>query len=73
MPAARRHVRELLEAMGADPSSRIVALDQPFAGNNPAAAFPFFEDTPPLYRAVAGVVGLWLGLAGCRLGLGSCG
>ncbi|MBP5274219.1 MAG: sulfotransferase, partial [Abditibacteriota bacterium] len=44
MPAARRHVRELLEAMGADPSSRIVALDQPFAGNNPAAAFPFFED-----------------------------
>lgn len=41
--AARKHVRQLLVAMGADLSKPIV-LDQPFAGNNPQACFKFFED-----------------------------
>lgn len=41
--AARKHVGELLTAMGADLSKTIV-LDQPFSGNNPQSCFPFFED-----------------------------
>lgn len=41
--AARIHVKELLSAMGAD-FTKPVILDQPFAGNNPQACFPFFED-----------------------------
>ena len=41
--AARIHVNELLSGMGVD-MSKIVALDQPFSGNNPQASFPFFED-----------------------------
>lgn len=40
---AKKHVAQLLNAMGAD-SSRIIVLDQPFAGNNPQACFKFFED-----------------------------
>lgn len=42
--AARTHVRELLEGMGADSTKRMIVLDQPFAGNNPQASFPFFDD-----------------------------
>ena len=41
--AARKHVRTLLTAFGAD-LSKPLALDQPFAGNNPQACFPFFDD-----------------------------
>jgi len=41
--AAKRHINELLVAMGADFSKTIV-LDQPFSGNNPAVCFPFYED-----------------------------
>lgn len=41
--AARRHVKELLIAMGADFTKPII-LDQPFAGNNPQVCFKFFED-----------------------------
>ena len=41
--AARKHVHELLEGMGADFSKPIV-MDQPFSGNNPQACFKFFED-----------------------------
>lgn len=41
--AARKHVRELLEGMGADFSKPIV-MDQPFPGNNPQSCFKFFED-----------------------------
>lgn len=41
--AARIHVKELLEAMGAD-FSRPIILDQPFSGNNPQACFKYFED-----------------------------
>ena len=41
--AARKHVSELLAAAGADLSKPLV-LDQPFAGNNPQACFPFFDD-----------------------------
>ena len=41
--AARKHVKELIAAMGADFSKPII-LDQPFAGNNPQACFKFFED-----------------------------
>lgn len=41
--AAKVHVRELLAAMGAD-FTRPIILDQPFAGNNPQACFPFFDD-----------------------------
>lgn len=40
---ARKHVRELLEAMGGDLSKTIV-LDQPFSGNNPQACFKFYDD-----------------------------
>lgn len=41
--AARKHVMEMLKAIGAD-FSKPVALDQPFAGNNPQACFKYFED-----------------------------
>lgn len=41
--AARKHVDELLSAMGLD-QNKIIALDQPFAGNNPQACFPFYKD-----------------------------
>lgn len=41
--AARKHVRELLESMGANFNKPII-LDQPFAGNNPQACFKFFDD-----------------------------
>ena len=48
MPAAfvekaRKHVQDILHAMGADFSKPII-LDQPFAGNNPQACFKFFDD-----------------------------
>lgn len=41
--AARTHVHELISALGAD-FSKPIALDQPFAGNNPQACFKYFED-----------------------------
>ncbi len=41
--AARKHVREVLEGMGADFDKPII-MDQPFPGNNPQACFKFFED-----------------------------
>ena len=41
--AAKRHVGDLLEAMGGD-LSRPIVLDQPFSGNNPQASFSFFDD-----------------------------
>lgn len=41
--AARLHVKELLTAMGAD-FSKIIVMDQPFAGNNPQACFKYFEE-----------------------------
>nr|AHF24542.1 hypothetical protein [uncultured bacterium Contig248] len=41
--AAKKHVSDLLRAMGADPAKPLV-LDQPFPGNNPQACFPFYED-----------------------------
>lgn len=40
---ARKHVKDILLAMGADFSKPII-LDQPFAGNNPQACFKFFDD-----------------------------
>ena len=39
----KRFVCSVLEAMGWD-KKRNVVLDQPFAGNNPEAVFPFFEN-----------------------------
>lgn len=41
--AARKHIKELLVAMGTDLTKPLV-LDQPFAGNNPQACFPFYDD-----------------------------
>lgn len=41
--AARTHVDELMSAMGLD-QSKIIAMDQPFSGNNPQACFPFYND-----------------------------
>ena len=41
--AAKKHVSELLSAAGAD-LTKPLALDQPFAGNNPQACFPFYDD-----------------------------
>ena len=41
--AARKHVDELLSAMGLD-TNGIIALDQPFPGNFPQACFPFYKD-----------------------------
>lgn len=40
---ARKHVGDILSAMGAD-FSRPIILDQPFSGNNPQACFKFFDD-----------------------------
>ena len=40
---AKKHVHDILLAMGAD-FSRPIILDQPFAGNNPQACFKFFDD-----------------------------
>lgn len=40
---ARKHVHDILLAMGADFSKPII-LDQPFSGNNPQACFKFFDD-----------------------------
>jgi len=40
--AAKKHIYELLELMGADFNKTIV-LDQPFSGNNPQCSFPFFD------------------------------
>lgn len=41
--AAKKHIRDLLSFMGLDKDA-IIAFDQPFAGNNPQACFPFFDD-----------------------------
>lgn len=41
--AAQKHIDEMLRGMGLDPDG-IIALDQPFSGNNPQACFPFFRD-----------------------------
>lgn len=41
--AARKHVDELMAAMGLN-QDKIIALDQPFSGNNPQACFPFYKD-----------------------------
>ena len=41
--AARLHIDELLSAMGLD-QNKIIALDQPFSGNNPQVCFPFYKD-----------------------------
>ncbi|MBR4673569.1 MAG: hypothetical protein IKP00_03815 [Victivallales bacterium] len=40
---ASRLVDDMLKAMGLDPNG-IIALDQPFSGNNPQACFPFYRD-----------------------------
>lgn len=40
---ARKHVDELISAMGLN-QDKIIALDQPFPGNNPQACFPFYKD-----------------------------
>lgn len=40
---AKKLVDSMLKQMGID-TEGIVALDQPFAGNNPQACFPFFHD-----------------------------
>ena len=40
---AKKHVRDILLALGADYSKPII-LDQPFSGNNPQACFKFFDD-----------------------------
>ena len=41
--AAQKHVNDLLRGMGLDQDS-VIAMDQPFPGNNPQACFPFFHD-----------------------------
>jgi hypothetical protein len=41
--AAKKYIREIIKAMGAD-LSKPVCLDQPFEGNNPTQSFPFFDD-----------------------------
>lgn len=41
--AARRFVGKMLDELGRV-SEKNMVLDQPFAGNNPQAAFPFFEN-----------------------------
>lgn len=40
---AKLHVEEILKGVGLD-TNGIIAMDQPFAGNNPQACFPFFDD-----------------------------
>lgn len=39
----RKYVSDILVSMGSDEGKNVV-LDQPFPGNNPMAAFPFFEN-----------------------------
>lgn len=39
----KKYVDDILKAMGADDNKNIV-LDQPFSGNNPKAAFDFFDN-----------------------------
>lgn len=39
----KAYVMSILDAMGRTPDKNVV-LDQPFSGNNPQAAFPFFEN-----------------------------
>ena len=41
--AAKRHVNEILEALGADLNKPLI-LDQPFPGNNPQSCLKFFDD-----------------------------
>lgn len=41
--ASKKHVKELLEGIGADFSKPII-LDQPFPGNNPQSCFKFYDD-----------------------------
>lgn len=41
--ASMKHVKELLEGIGADFSKPII-LDQPFPGNNPQSCFKFYDD-----------------------------
>ena len=41
--AAKIHIRELIEALGAKKND-IVVLDQPFSGNNPQACFSYYEN-----------------------------
>lgn len=41
--AARKHINELLQEIGAKFDKPLV-LDQPFSGNNPQACFSFFDD-----------------------------
>ncbi len=41
--AARKHIDDMMSGMGLD-TNGIIALDQPFPGNNPQACFPFFKD-----------------------------
>lgn len=41
--AAKKHVNDILSGMGLD-TNGIIALDQPFPGNNPKACFPYFDD-----------------------------
>jgi len=41
--AAQKHVDDLLSAMGLN-QNKVIALDQPFSGNNPQACFPFYKD-----------------------------
>lgn len=42
--SAKKHVKEILTVFGADDFTKDIVLDQPFSGNNPQAAFPFYED-----------------------------
>lgn len=39
----QKYIMAVLDAMGRTPDKNVV-LDQPFSGNNPQAAFPFFEN-----------------------------
>lgn len=40
---AKKLVNGILTGVGLDPNG-VIALDQPFSGNNPQACFPFFDD-----------------------------
>ena len=41
--AAKMHIKQLLEGLGAD-VNRPIIMDQPFPGNNPQACFKFFDN-----------------------------
>lgn len=41
--AAQKHVDDILSGIGLD-TNGIIALDQPFPGNNPQVCFPYFDD-----------------------------